>query len=978
MTRRLVALVALAASPLLAQVPDNAHPIRIGVDQSGGNRFGGDIAVVRFHDRALGAKEIEESVRAGRDADRPARLRWKAGDSTTLTNALPAGADGFTVEAWVRSDGGTARIVDKIAPGGTDGVLLDTYPGNAFRFIVGADQLSAPCAFTGQWLHVTAVLDAAGGMSLFVDGKRHGTGAAPDGLTYLGRPAPPAPPLTLWYARPATRWTEAAVLGNGRLGAMAWGGVAEERIDLNEDTLWSGEPYDNLNTNGLAALPEIRRLLLAGKNSDAQRLVEQKMNGRFNQSYQPLGEIHLAFPIAGELSDYRRELSLDEAVARVQFTKDGVQYTREAFVSQPAQAVVMQIAGDLPGRVSFTASLASQLHGACRAEAGQLRFAGRCPAHADPSYVGQGVRWEDGPDGRGMRFEMRLVARHEGGKVTMTDQGITAEGCDRVTLMLVAATSYNGPHMSPSKEGRDPAKLCDAYLAPLAGKSFAALRAEHVADHQRLFRRVALDLGRSAPDLAALPTNVRLKRFTPENDPELAALYYQFGRYLLIAGSRPGTQAANLQGIWNHQMHPPWSANWTLNCNAQINYWPVEAANLAECHLPLVDLTTEVSVDGAHIAKDLYGARGWVVHHNTDIWRQAGPVAGSACWSVFPGAAAWLCQHVWEHYAFSGDRDYLRQVWPVLAGAARYYLDAMVEEPEHRWLVTAPDVNFENGFRRPDGSGACSCYGPTASMQMIRELFRNCLAGGAAIGADAALRAEIEKALPRLAPMQVSPTDGMLQEWPQDWKRTASCQVLSSWGLVCCDQIDARRTPDLAAGLRKIWDTENHWARGSVGSWQGAFAAMVYARLGAGDNVSEILRLQLTRLVNPNLSCSFGGMAEWEIDGNLGLCAAIGETLLQSQEHNADFRMPNAESASHADNSSFGTRHSAFTIALLPALPSAWPNGSVKGLRARGGYTVDLAWRDGRVTSYRIASPEPRDVQVRLDGAVKTIRSEKL
>ncbi len=976
----LLVLAVAGLSPALGQLPENALPLRIGVDQVGANRLGGEIGVVRLHDHALSAKEVAELLGAGRVGTARAAMVWHKGDADTLTNAVPFGAAGGSVEAWVRPDGAAGRIVDKITPGGMDGFLLDTHPGNALRLIVGADQLNVPVAFTGQWVHAVAVFDAAGSPALYVDGKRYGGGAAPDGLTYAGVPRPPDSPLALWYTRPATRWTEASVIGNGRLGGMVWGGVVEDRVDLNEDTLWSGEPYDNLNPAGLAALPEIRRLLREGKNGEAQRLVEQKMNGKFNEAYQPLGWMRLAFPFAGEVGEYRRELDLGDGLARTTFTHDGVRYTREVFASHPAQAIVVRIAADKPGRVSFKATLDSLIRHETKAAEAAVRLTGRVPFHAD-SYGSGAIVYDEGPNPRGMTFEARLAARGEGGTITVAGPDLVAERCDAVTLTLVAATSYNGPHKSPSREGRDPAGLCAAYQAPLAGRTYDALRAEHRADHGRLFGRVALDLG--STDAARLPTSVRLKRFTPAGDPSLAALYYQFGRYLLIASSRPGSQPANLQGIWNHKMNPDWACNWTLNCNAQINYWPVEAANLPECHLPLIALTEELSVDGAHIAEKLYGAKGWTAHHNTDIWRQAGPVAGNAIWTIFQVGGAWLCQHVWEHYAFAQDREYLLKSWPVMREAARFYLTGgLMEEPSHGWLVTGPDTNFENGFRKQDGSGGCTCMGPTASMQMVRQLFLNCVAASTILGTDAELRADIEKALPRLAPMQVSPTDGMLQEWPEDWKRTAECQVLSSWGLVGCNQIDARRTPELAAGLRKIWDTENHWARGSVGSWQGAFPAMVYARLGAGDNVAEILRLQLTRLVNPNLSASFGGMAEWEIDGNLGLAAAIGELLVQSQEEVAAFRVQGsggkevAAGESVRPPSELRTGNPEHCLSLLPALPSAWPRGSVTGLKARGNFTVDLAWRDGKVTTYRVASPVPREVTVRVNGETRRIKSE--
>jgi alpha-L-fucosidase 2 len=577
-----------------------------------------------------------------------------------------------------------------------------------------------------------------------------------------------------------------------------------------------------------------------------------------------------------------------------------------------------------------------------------LCMTGRCPVQADPHYLGRRIVYDDAPDGKGMRFEARLAATHTGGRLRFSDAGIVAEGCDSVTLVLVAATSYNGPHKSPSREGREPAQLCQAALGRLAGKFYATLREAHLADHQALFKRVTIDLG---PDrFASLPTDVRLRQFRPGTDPALAALYYQFGRYLLIASSRPGTQPANLQGIWNKDINPAWSANWTLNCNAQINYWPVETANLAECHEPLIDLTTELSVDGTNIAQNLYGARGWVAHHNTDLWRQAGPVSGSACWSLFQVGGAWLCQHVWEHYAFGGDEAYLRRVWPVLAGAARFYLDALIDEPTHHWLVTAPDVNFENAFRKPGGESACTCMGPTASMQMVRELFKNCLAAGAILDADAGLRAEIGKALPRLAPMQISPTTGELQEWVEDWQRTAGCQVLSSWGAVCSAQITPLGTPDLAAGLRHIFDQAKWWKQGAVGSWQGAFQANSYARLHDGDTALAVVEAHLQGSLNPNLSAKFSGQADWEIDGNLGQTAAIGEMLLQS----------------HAGE-----------IELLPALPKAWPSGFVMGLRARGGFEVDMTWKEGRLTEATVRSNRGHPSRLRYGGIAREIRLAK-
>ena len=937
---------------LHAQVPANDLPLRIGVDQSGGNPFRGKIAAVRLYDRALVAAELKDLAQTRFDA----RQNLSGIVGQWLQPQLPLKAEkpfdfpnGCTIEAWILVGRDAAgRIVDKITPGGSDGFSLDLVPVGTLRLIVGNDKLHHTLPHTGQYLHVAATVDPAGSLALFIAGTRvAGIANQSDGVAIAGAAQGPDKSLTLWYRRPAAGWTEAMPIGNGRLGGMVWGGVKAERIDLNEDTLWSGEPYDNVNPKGLKSLPKIRQLLREGNHREAQPLVESDMNGKYNQSYQPLGDLSIEFPATTNVKDYRRELDLAEAVARVQFQDQDVRYTREVFASHPDQAVVVRLTSDKPGKVSFVASLGCQLHHSTKAGKGFLQLTGRCPAHADPSYVGQGVIWDDTPNGRGMRFETRLVPTNNGGRITITDKAIRAEGCDSVTLLLLAATSYNGPWKSPSREGKDPGKLCDECLSAVHGKSYEAIRLKHVADHQRLFHRVTLDLGQS--DAEKLPTDARLRTYRPGKDPSLAALYYQFGRFLLIASSRPGTQPANLQGIWSHEIHPPWSANWTLNCNAQINYWPVETTNLAECHLPLVDLTEQLSVDGAHVAKALYGVRGWTAHHNTDIWRQAGPVSGSAVWSIFQVGGAWLCQHLWEHYAFSGDVNYLRRVWPTMKGSARFYLDYLMEEPSHGWLVTGPDTNFENSFRKPNGEIGCTCMGPTGSMQMVRELFRNCAAASRILDTDAELRSEIEKALPRLAPMQISPTTGELQEWLEDWQRTAECQVLSSWGAICGTQITPRGTPQLAAALRKIFDKNPWWRNGWVGSWQGAFQANLYARLGDGDTALAVLDTHLARSVNPNMTAHFNNCgAEFEIDGNLGLTAAVGEMLLQS----------------HAGE-----------IELLPALPKDWSAGKVTGLRARGGFTVDIEWKEGHVTHYRITSPEPHLVRVRVNGEIKETQS---
>jgi alpha-L-fucosidase 2 len=744
--------------------------------------------------------------------------------------------------------------------------------------------------------------------------------------------------LMLWYKQPAAAWAEALVIGNGRLGGMVWGGMAEERIDLNDDTLWSGEPFDNVNPKGLEALPKIREFLRQGNDKAAQQLVEEDMNGRYYESYEPLGTLSIKLLSLKEGADdpasaqYRRSLDLRTGVASVEFVHGGVRYTREIFASHPADALVVNLRADRPGAISAQISLSSPHHASVRASGDVVQLAGRAPSHVD---YHQHFFYDDGPLQRGMRLACQVKAVCEGGSLAARDNTLIAEGCDGLTLLLVTATSFNGPHRSPSADGRDETMVCEQALVKSRGRSYPQLRSHHVADHSALFDRVSLDLGSS--DAAQLPTDERLRTYRPQSDPALASLYAQFGRYLLIAASRPGTQPSNLQGIWNNNVTPPWASNYTLNCNAEINYWPVEVANLAECHQPLIELTRELSVDGAHVARDLYGVRGWVAHHNTDIWRLAAPVDGSARWSIFQVGSAWLCQHLWEHYAFSNDLAYLRSVWPMLRDAARFYLDNLMLEPAHGWLVTGPDTNFENAFRKPDGSTGVVCMGPTGSMQMVRQLFLNVAEASRLLGLDSELRTEVEQALPKLAPMQISPTTGELQEWLEDWQRTAQGQVLSSWGAICSAQITPRGTPELAAALKKTFDNGHWWQQGRVGSWQGAFQANVYARFYEGDTAAAVLDTHLARSVNPNLTAR-AGRVDWQIDGNLGLTAAVFEMLLQS----------------HAGE-----------IHLLPALPAAWPNGSVQGLRARNGFEVDMRWQSSRLQQVRIASSSGTPMPVR-------------